>query len=151
MVSRKNRPLSAPEAYPKIPEVAVGAFVVKDKKVLLVKRNRSPGKGLWAIPGGRVKLGETLQNAAEREVQEETGITIKAGSPVYTFDFIETDNQGNTRFHYVIVDLMADYISGQPLAGDDASEARWFASDELNTLPISDSTDKALKKLHLLA
>jgi ADP-ribose pyrophosphatase len=138
-------------SYPATPQVAVGAFVVKDKKVLLVKRNRPPSKGVWAIPGGKVTLGETLQEAAEREVKEETGITVKARSPVYTFDFIETDDNGRTRFHYVIVDLMADYISGQPRAGDDASEARWTTSQDIAGLPVSKNTKKAIKKLNLLA
>ena len=137
--------------YPTTPQVAVGAFVVKDKKVLLVKRNRPPSKGLWAIPGGKITLGETLQKAAEREVQEETGISVKARSPVYTFDFIETDDNGRTRFHYVIVDLMADYISGQPQAGDDASEARWITLEEMNILPVSANTKKAIEMLRLLS
>jgi len=138
-------------AYPEAPQVAVGAFVVKDNEVLLVKRNRPPSEGQWAIPGGRVKLGETLQEATEREVKEETGITIKAHNPVYAFDFIQRDDSGNTRFHYVIVDLLADYVSGKPTAGDDASEARWVTSRELKNLPASDSTREALKKLGLLS
>ena len=148
----KERNAEMPDrAYPDTPQVAVGAFVVKDNMVLLVKRNRPPSKGLWAIPGGGVELGETLQEATEREVKEETGITIKARSPVYAFDFIETDDNDSTRFHYVIVDLMADYISGQPKAGDDASEARWITAQDMADLPISENTMKALKKLNLLA
>jgi len=137
--------------YPERPQVAVGAFVVKENTILLVKRKRPPGEGLWAIPGGRVELGETLQEAAEREVKEETGITIKAGSVVYAFDFIEYDDMGKTRFHYIIVDLLADYISGDPTAGDDASEVRWFNSEELISLPASESTMKALETLNLLS
>ena len=84
------------------------------------------------------------------EVHEETGITISARTPVYTFDFIERDKKGNIQFHYVIVDLMADYISGQPLAGDDASEARWITSKDLDALPVSENTRKAMKKLDLI-
>ncbi|MBW1743354.1 MAG: NUDIX hydrolase [Deltaproteobacteria bacterium] len=92
--------------------MAVGAIVIKDNRVLLVKRSKPPGEGLWAIPGGRVELGETLQQAAEREIMEETGLTIKAKDPVYTFEVIEPDDAGRPRFHYVIVDLMADYVKG---------------------------------------
>jgi 8-oxo-dGTP diphosphatase len=129
------------------PQVAVGAIVMRGNRVLLVKRSQPPGKGLWAIPGGRVELGETLQEAAEREVREETGITIRAGNPVYAFDLIDWDDAGRIRFHYVIVDLMADYVGGKPNPGDDASEARWATSQELEELPASQSTKEVLKNM----
>ena len=132
--------------YPISPLVAVGAVVFKENKVLLVKRNNPPGKGLWAIPGGRVNLGETLQEAAEREIREETGVVIRAKDPVYTFDVIERDTHGRIRFHYVIVDLLADYISGQPNPGSDACDARWIAHPELEGLPLSTNTRNFLKE-----
>jgi 8-oxo-dGTP diphosphatase len=122
------------------PQVAVGAIVVKDEKILLVKRFKAPHKDLWAIPGGSVELGETLQEAAEREIREETGLTIKAKEPVYTFDLIERENNGNIRFHYVIVDVFAAYISGELCAADDALDARWFTAKELEHIAMSDST-----------
>ncbi|MDY6988369.1 MAG: NUDIX hydrolase [Thermodesulfobacteriota bacterium] len=136
-----------PREYPESPQTAVGAIVVKDEKVLMVKRVRAPGEGLWAIPGGRVKLGETLEQAAEREVKEETGIVICARGPVYTFDLIEHDAAGRVRFHYVIVDLLADYVSGRLKPGDDASEARWVRAEELDALPARDRTKDLLKRL----
>ena len=68
--------------YPDNPRVAVGAIVFKNNKVLLVRRAQAPSQDLWAIPGGRVEIGETLQEAAEREIFEETGITIRAQEPV---------------------------------------------------------------------
>ena len=132
--------------YPSSPCVAVGAVVFKENRVLLVKRDNPPGKGLWAIPGGRVRLGETLQGAAEREIKEETGIVIRAKEPVYTFDVIERDTHGRIRFHYVIVDLLADYISGQPNPGSDACDARWIAHTELDELALSTNTRKFLKE-----
>ena len=132
-------------AYPDQPRVAVGAIVFKDDRVLLVRRGKPPAEDLWAIPGGRVEIGETLQEAAEREILEETAITIRARVPVYTFDVIERDTRDRIRFHYVIVDLTADYIRGQPRAGDDASAARWVSSDELATLKVSPKTLQLLK------
>ena len=132
--------------YPSSPRVAVGAVVLKENRVLLVKRDNPPGKGLWAIPGGRVRLGETLQVAAERETREETGVIIRAKDPIYTFDVIERDAHGRIRFHYVIVDLLADYISGQPKPGSDACDARWIAQPELDEIALSPSTRKFLKE-----
>jgi 8-oxo-dGTP diphosphatase len=127
-------------AYPDLPRVAVGAVVFKDNKVLLIRRAKPPAKGLWAIPGGSVNLGETLQQAAERETLEETNLTILATKPVFTFEVIEKDDHNQVRFHYVIIDLVADYISGIPLPGDDADEVRWVSSKELKNLDINPRT-----------
>ena len=138
--------------YPDKPQVAVGAIVVKDNKVLLVKRSQPPGKGLWAIPGGGVELGETLQEAAEREVREETGITVRTRNPVCAFDLIDRDDAGRIRFHYVIVDFMADYVGGKAKPNDDASEVCWTTLQELEELPASQTTKELLKNtVHLVA
>jgi ADP-ribose pyrophosphatase len=130
--------------YPERPRLAVGAIVITGGRVLLVKRNQPPSQGRWAIPGGRVKLGETLQLAAEREVMEETGLTIRALNPVYTFEVIRRDDAGRVRFHYVIVDLMADYVSGEIAPNDDASEAQWVTPEELDRLPVNETTREVL-------
>lgn len=133
-------------AYPDHPRVAVGAVVFKDNRVLLVQRGRPPGQGQWAIPGGKVCLGETLRQAAEREILEETGIVIAAGEPVLTFEVIDRDADGRVRFHYVIIDLAAEYERGELQAGSDAMAARWVSPEELNTLPINPLTRKLLHR-----
>ena len=138
--------MSASE-YPDVPRVAVGAIVFKEGRVLLVKRGQPPSQDQWAIPGGRVELGETLQAAAEREIKEETGLTIRAGDPAYIFDAIQRDDAGRVRFHYVIVDLLADYLAGEPRPGDDAREARWVAPQDLADLPVSQTTLDVLKNV----
>jgi len=121
--------------------------VITDGKVLLVQRGRAPGKGLWAIPGGSVEAGETLQAAAEREILEETGVVIRAGEPIYAFDLIENDKSGILKFHYVIIDLKADYISGVPIAADDADDARWLAPEDLASFNVAPVTLELLKKI----
>lgn len=133
--------------YPDQPRPAVGAIVFKDQRVLLVKRGRPPALGQWAIPGGSIELGETLQQAAEREVWEETGIRIAAHDPVFSFDVLERDHQNRVRFHYVIVDLAAEYVSGELRSGDDAVEARWVAADELSALSLNPMTRDLLVRL----
>jgi len=133
--------------YPNHPRVAVGAIVFRDGRVLLVRRGQPPAEGLWAIPGGSVELGESLQAAAEREIHEETGLIIRAGEPVYTFDVVDRDAGGRVRFHYVIVDLIAEYVSGEVRAGDDALDVCWASAQEMKHLKMSAKTPRLLKKL----
>jgi ADP-ribose pyrophosphatase len=78
---------------------------------------------------------------------EETGLTIQAKNPVYTFDVIEPDDAGRPRFHYVIVDLIAEYVKGEINPSDDASEARWVSSRELQHLPVSQATKEVLTNI----
>lgn len=131
--------------YPDRPIVGVGAVVIRDGKILLVKRGVAPSKGLWAIPGGALELGETLQQGAEREILEETGVVIRAREPVYTFDFFERADNGRIRFHFVIVDVAADYISGDVKGADDALDARWLTPADLDRMPVAQNTLKLLK------
>ena len=141
----KNTNSLLKNGYPTQPVVAVGAIVFDGNRVLLVRRGQAPSQDLWAIPGGRVKLGETLEEAAEREIFEETGIRIKARKPVYTFDYIERDEAFRPRFHYVIVDLIADFLGGKLRAGDDAADVRWVSAAELDALKVSSKTVHLLK------
>src|SRR4030066_1984105 len=113
-------------SYPAKPIVGVGTIVQKDGKILLVKRGVEPSLGLWAIPGGTLKLGESMRQCAERELLEETGIVAKAKECVYVFDFIEPDAQEKIKYHFVVIDFAAKYIAGEPQGADDALEARWF-------------------------
>lgn len=131
--------------YPDRPRVAVGAVVFRKHRVLLVQRGQAPAEGLWAIPGGSVEIGETLQEAAEREIREETGVIIRAREPIFTFDAIEKDGEGRVRFHYVIVDLLADYVAGTPRPSADAVDAGWVSAEQLSQRKVSQKTLQLLK------
>lgn len=143
----KASPAGSPREYPLRPALAVGAVVFKDDRVLLVKRGNPPAKGVWAIPGGSVELGETLKTAAEREVLEETGIVVKAGEPIFSFESIHRDDKNRVRFHYYIVDLAANYISGEPVSGDDALDVGWFSREALGHLNVNPSTLKLFHQI----
>ena len=132
------------------PQLAVGAVVLSDNKILLEKRKKEPNLGQWAIPGGSVQLGETLQEAVEREIREETGLMVKARDIVHTFEVIERDDNGRIRFHYVIIDLNADVIGGKLHPSDDALDARWFGHDELKKVIVTESTQVFLRKSHFI-
>lgn len=129
------------------PQLAVGAIVRRGTAVLLVQRASEPNAGQWAIPGGKVQPGETLQQAAEREIKEETGVVIRAGEPVFCFDVIERDEQGELRYHYVILDLLAEYLSGEPQADDDALDAAWVTPQVLARLNVNATTRQLLARL----
>lgn len=122
--------------------------IATDGSLVAVWQYRHPlGATHWEVPAGRVDEGESPVVAAERELLEETGVTVRAGEPVYAFDAIERDSADRVEFHYAVVDLLATYVSGGPRAMDDAADARWLAAAELDLANTSDVTVKLLKKL----
>ena len=133
--------------YPEAPRIAVGAVVLREGRVLLVQRGKPPDEDVWALPGGSVELGETMAEAVEREVLEETGVVVRAGAVVHAFDMVERDDDARVRFHYVIVNLACDYVSGEVMAGGDARAARFVARDELATLRSSRTSVELLQRI----
>ncbi len=113
------------------PIVGVGAVVVDEGRILLVKRGREPGKGLWAVPGGKVDHGESLRAAVEREVAEETGLTVEAGDVIWVGESITEHG------HLVLIDFEARLVGGRLAASDDADEAAWVDLDEATDLPLT--------------
>lgn len=132
--------------YPSHPRVGVAAVVLRDNQVLLVQRGRDPGKGSWGLPGGMLELGETLADGARREVMEECGVEIEVGPLVAVFEPMQRDENGRLRFHYVVVDYLARYVTGEPRAGDDADDARWVDLDALERLPMRKETGEVIWK-----
>jgi ADP-ribose pyrophosphatase len=133
--------------YPENPQLAVGGVVIRDDRVLLVRRGKPPAYGEWAIPGGSVELGETLKEAVEREIREETGVTVRAGEVCYVFEAVKRDDAERIRYHYVIIDLMAEHLSGDPAPATDVTDAAWLGSAELEGRPVNTSTLALLRKL----
>lgn len=122
--------------YPEAPIVGVGAVIVRGDQVLLILRANEPSQGRWSIPGGTVELGETLAQAATREVGEECQLEVEIGDVLSVFDLIQRDDRGRIRYHYVLIDLAARYVSGEPVAGTDALDVRWAREAEFNELDI---------------
>jgi 8-oxo-dGTP diphosphatase len=125
-----------PREYPEAPIVGVGALILKGDQILLIQRGRDPDRGRWAIPGGGVELGETLQAAAQREVREECGLEVEIGEIAEVYDLILPDERGRIRFHYVLIDLLARYQGGEPRPGSDAVAVAWASPEHLDEYDI---------------
>ena len=132
--------------YPDRPFVGVGVIVFRDQEVLLVKRNKDPNKGHWSIPGGRQMLGETVTEAAQRELLEETGIKVDPLLLVDVVDAIIPDAEGKIKYHYTLVDYMGHWYSGDSRAGDDAQEVRWAHLNELSSYSLLEETMNIIHK-----
>jgi len=107
------------------PVACVGALVWRDDEILLVRRRKPPREGQWSIPGGRIEFGELMRYAAAREVREETGCEVEIAQ---LCDVVDSVEEG---IHAVLVDFNARWVSGEPVAGDDAAEARFVKFDEI--------------------
>lgn len=131
--------MSAPA--PGQPRVGVGAVVIHEGRVVLIRRGKEPLRGRWVIPGGTVEPGETLHEALVREVREETGLTVRPREVVLVFDRIHKE-AGEVRYHYVIIDYACDYVSGAPAAGTDAEAVALVRPEDL---PAYDVPEQALR------
>lgn len=123
--------MSESREYPEAPRVGVGTVVLKDGRVLLVRRNRPPAEGKWSIPGGLVDLGETTEAAAVREVAEECGLAVRLQGLAGVVERIISDPDGRVRYHYVLIDYVAIPESEELHPGSDAAEARWVPIAEI--------------------
>ena len=124
--------------YPEAPRVGVGAVVLNEGRVLLVRRGGQPSSGKWSLPGGLVELGETTREAIRREVAEECGLDIRVGEVAGILDRVVRDAQGRIRYHWVLVDYVAYLESGTLCAASDADEAQWVEMDEVERLDTTD-------------
>ena len=123
--------------YPDAPVVAVGVIICDGDRLLLVRRDQEPARGLWTFPGGAVELGEDLKAAARREALEETGLEVEVKEVAVVFDRIDRRADG-VRYHYVIIDYYARPVGGELRAGSDVSDARWVSGADLQALPMTE-------------
>lgn len=117
--------------YPDRPIVGVGAIIIHENRVLLVRRANAPLKGQWSLPGGGVEVGETLVAAVTREVLEETGLEVRVGPVLEVLDRIHPDDDGRVEYHFVLIDYLCHVVGGSAAARTDASEIRWVSAGEL--------------------
>lgn len=122
--------------YPEQPVPAVGAVVLDGDSVLLVQRDRDPGRGEWSLPGGAVELGESLEAAVKREVWEETSVRIEVGGLLAVLDRIFRDPGGEVRYHYVLVDYWGWVVSGDPKFLSDIRALQWVPVEEMDKLGV---------------
>lgn len=122
--------------FPSAPMVGVGAVVVQEGRVLLVRRGHEPSKGKWSLPGGMLELGESLSAGVVREVKEETGLTVEPIELVELLDRIHREagpDGDRVRYHYVIADYLCRVVEGTLKAASDADAVRWTERAEWNS------------------
>ncbi|GAB5470720.1 MAG: NUDIX hydrolase [Rhodospirillales bacterium] len=133
------------------PDAAVLAVVTRDERVLLVRRANPPDAGLWGFPGGKIEPGETIEQAALRELREECGLAAEAGSVLTALDAIAWGGDGRLGSHFVLIAVLCRGVSGEAVAGDDALEVGWFAPDRLEEPSLAVSRDVAALARQALA
>ncbi len=116
---------------------------LRGDSVLLIRRGAPPREGQWSIPGGRIEAGETAAAAALRELREETGVEAELLGLVDVVDYIAPER------HYVLIDYAARWVSGEPVAGDDAADARFVPLDDVRELGLWDETVRVILQAYL--
>ena len=131
--------------YPECPLIGVGAVIIRNNQVVLVKRGQAPLQGEWSIPGGLLEVGETLRQGAEREALEETGLATKATELLGVFERLVPDDDKRTRYHYILIDFLCQVVAGELKASGDAADARWFSPEELSSLSLPGDTAAVIR------
>jgi ADP-ribose pyrophosphatase YjhB (NUDIX family) len=144
-------PARPPRQYPAQPVVGVGAVIMQDGRVVLVKRRFEPLAGQWSLPGGRLELGETLEAGLAREMLEETGLEVQVGPVVDVFDRILLDPERRVRYHYVLVDYLCRPVSGSLAHGSDVAAAEFADPDDLTRYRLTPKATSVIEKAVVMA
>jgi ADP-ribose pyrophosphatase YjhB (NUDIX family) len=126
--------------FPEVPLVGVGAVIIEDDRVVLVKRLHPPLQDKWSIPGGVLEVGELVREAAVREAREETGLIVEPGELLGVYDRVLRDAEQRVQYHYVLIDFLCRRVAGDIAAASDAAEVRWFSREELPGLKLAEDT-----------
>src|ERR1700727_4001420 len=132
--------------FPEVQLVGVGAIIIEDARVVLVKRLYPPLQAEWSIPGGVLEVGERVREAAIREAREETGLTVEPGELLGVYDRILRNPEKRVQYHYVLIDFLCRRVAGYLSAASDAAEVRWFTRDELPALRLAEATLDVIRK-----
>jgi mutator protein MutT len=124
----------------------VGAIIMQDERILLVRRSNPPLQGEWSIPGGVVETGETTKEAIVREVREETGLEIEVVRLAEVFERIVRDRESRVQYHFVLIDYLCQVIAGEAHAASDVSEVRWVRTDELEKFAVAPETCEVIRR-----
>ena len=139
-------PVNAAAERDRRPILGVGGLVFDGRRVLLVKRGAPPTKGFWSIPGGKLRRGELIVRAVEREMLEETGLRVRVGELVAVYEKLPRAYPGGGARHFVVLDYLCEPIGGSLQAGDDAAEAEWFSVDELGALRMTPGAAEVVRR-----
>jgi ADP-ribose pyrophosphatase YjhB (NUDIX family) len=126
--------------FPEVPLVGVGAIIIEDGRIALVKRAHPPLQAEWSIPGGALDVGELVREAAVREAHEETGLIVEPGELLGVYDRVLRDAGQRVQYHYVLIDFLCRRVGGELKAASDAAEVRWFTREELPALNLAQDT-----------
>lgn len=126
--------------FPEVPLIGVGAIIIEGSRVVLVKRAHPPLQAQWSIPGGVLEVGELVREAAVREAQEETGLTVETIELLGVYDRVLRNPEHRVQYHYVLIDFLCQRVAGELAAASDAAEVRWFTRQELPALNLAEDT-----------
>ena len=141
--------MSPGRLYPERPMVGVGILIRKGEEYLMIKRASEPDRGLWSIPGGMVEIGEKAAEAAVREAEEETGLQVEIIEDLGVVDKIVRDEAGRVKYHFVIIDYLAEPVSGEMHHHDDALDALWVHPRDFRKYQMSQTVIDLLKRINL--